>query len=228
MQISGPSPAIDLPEALRKFIEYRESRFDANSSAATFMTSAGFPPDIFGDLTKSSSKGSLWETSANESWERLACALEFAIDPEYTGTAEAYDYLARLRTQHLNVADLVTNGSIQIPLISIQGTLDTVLPLEHNGRSFRHEVVAQNKAQLHRLYEVQNGNHYDEWAEPPYNFHAIEPILPHARDAFELLTVWVESKREPPLGQCIPRKGKIVPDPARIGRPEHCSQLLTF
>jgi pimeloyl-ACP methyl ester carboxylesterase len=226
-QTSGPNPAIDLPFALRAFLAYRQSNFDVHAPAYDELIQRGLPPDIFSKTRKSSTVGSFWETSANESWQRLACTLIFSVDPEYPGKPEDYDYLART---HINgstlAAKLTTDGDIQRPLISLHGTMDSVLPVIQNGRSFRQQVVARNRGHLHRLYEIQNGNHYDEFALPPYGFTALEPIRPHAYQGFELLVSWVEASKQPPPGQCVPKGGRIIEISKKAGRHEHCEHML--
>ena len=58
---------------------------------------------------------------------------------------------------------------------------------------------------------------------PPNTFPQLEFIEPHAQEAFNLLVDAVESGRELPPSQCIPRGGAIAAAPAQPG---HCASLL--
>ena len=83
------------------------------------------------------------------------------LDPAYQGPPEEYDYAGRLQPFHLSqrVKRIATDGDIRKPLITLQGTMDALLPINRHARPFRDAVVAAGRASQHRLYEVQNGNH---------------------------------------------------------------------
>src|SRR5262249_12533069 len=145
----------------------------------------------------------------------------------YRGSYLDYDYAARRLELGLDpfVEAASTPPTLQRPLISIHGTLDSVVPLV-TARDFRNLVVANGYGDRHRLYEGQNGNHVDSWKQPPINLTALEFLQPHLHRSFELLVAWVERSEEAPAGQCIPRGQEIVLEPNESGRPEHCEQLF--
>ena len=150
------------------------------------------------------------------------------LDPLAASDTKDYDYLARRKPFHLSprVGQIATDGDIARPLITLQGTMDTLLPIVHHGRAFRAAVVTAGRASLHRYYEVQNGNHIERYRQTCCNFVQLEFIQPHAHRAFQLLLDWVERGVSPPASQCIPRGGAIVSDPAAAARPERCASLL--
>ena len=83
------------------------------------------------------------------------------------------------------MADFATTGLIQRPLITVQGTLDALLPIDHHGRAYARAVQAGFEAQpgfpnrptpAYRLYEVQNGNHIENYKS---FYPQLEYILPH-------------------------------------------------
>jgi hypothetical protein len=238
----GPNILIDLPLALRHWEAYLGSGFDRRGPAHQAMLEAGYPPDIFATPPTPANAfspvvGSFWETHANNYWDVTTCVFVRELDPLYPlnqldplagRDTRDYDYLNRRQPFHLSprIGQISTDGAIARPLITLHGTMDALLPLARHARPFRDAVVGAGRADLHRLYEVQNGNHIERHRQSCCNFTALEFIQPHAHRAFELLVDWVERGTPPPPGQCIPRGGTIVADPAAAGRPERCPALL--
>jgi hypothetical protein len=239
---AGLNILVNLPAALRNWDAYVTGGFSAASAAAQAIRAAGYPPDLratpptpanaFSPLV-----GSLWETHANNYWDVTTCVFVRLIDPLYpidqldplaARDAKDYDYAARRKPFHLSprVGQISTDGDIARPLISLQGTMDALLPIVHHGRTFRDAVVGTGLASLHRYYEVQNGSHIERYRQSCCNFLQLEFIQPHAHRAFQHLVDWVERGVAPPAGQCIPRGGTIVTDPVGAGRPERCASLL--
>src|SRR5947209_282939 len=238
----GPNILIDLPVALRNWDGYVTSGLSATSPASLAIRAAGYPPDIRATPptpanTFSPLVGSLWETHANNYWDVTTCVFVRLVDPLYpvnqldplaASDTKDYDYLARRKPFHLSprVGQVATDGDIARPLITVQGTMDTLLPIVHHARALRDAVVTAGRASLHRYYEVQNGNHIERYRQTCCNFVQLEFIQPHAHRAFQLLLDWVERGVSPPASQCIPRGGAIVSDPAAAARPERCASLL--
>jgi hypothetical protein len=238
---AGPNILIDLPAALRNWDAYVTTGLSAASPAAQAIRAAGYPPDIKASPPTPSNTfspllGSLWETHANNYWDVTTCVFLRLVDPLYpidqvnplaARDTKDYDYLARRKPLHLSprVGQISTDGDIARPLISLQGTMDALLPIVHHGRAFRDAVVGAGRAALHRYYEVQNGNHIERYRQSCCNFVQLEFIQPHAHRAFGLLVDWVERGVAPPASQCVPR-GATVDDPAAGGRPERCASLL--
>ncbi len=99
--------------------------------------------------------------------------------------------------------------------------MDATAPIL-GSRLHRADVIAQGRAAMHRLYEIQNGAHRDSWGEPPTNFAEVGYLLPSYVEAFDSLVKWVENGQAPPQGQCVPRGGHLVYNPPAA----HCPSLL--
>jgi hypothetical protein len=160
------------------------------------------------------------------------CQWQKRLDPTYdtygsgTGT---YNYVSRLSFSDVGqqIEDFATTGKIQRPLVTVAGTMDSLLPIDHHARAYARKVAeaAHAKkganAQPYRLYEVQNGNHIENYKQ--LNFSSLEFIQPHAQRAFDLLVQQVERNIPLPPSQCIARGGAIAEVPAQPG---HCAQLF--
>lgn len=229
----GPNILIDLPAALRPYHDYALSGFNPATPAHQAIVAAGYPPDIRANPptpanTFSPLVGSLYETHANNYWDVTTCVFAKELDPAYSGAPEDYDYAARRKPFHLSprLGRISTDGEIRRPLLTLHGTMDTLLPIQRHARPFRDAVLAAGKGDLHRLYEVQNGNHIERYRQSCCNFTQLEFLQPHAHDAFRRLVAWVEGGITPPRSQCIPRGGVLADNPALAGRPERCAALL--
>jgi len=238
----GPNILIDLPIALRNWEPYVASRFSRQSAAFQAMLDAGYPPDVFArpptpSNTFSPVVGSHWETHANNYWDVTTCVFVRELDPLYPMSqldplggrdTKDYDYEARRKPFHLSprIGQISTDGDISRPLVTLQGTMDALLPIKRHGRPFRDAVVGAGRAALHRYYEIQNGNHIERYRQSCCNFTQLEFIQPHAHRAFQLLVDWVERGVLPPPSQCVPRGGTIVTNPGAAGQPERCTALL--
>jgi pimeloyl-ACP methyl ester carboxylesterase len=229
----GPHILIDLPAALRPYRDYVFSGFSQFSIAHQAIVAAGYPPDIRANPptpanTFSPVVGSLYETHANNYWDVTACVFAKEIDPAYDGEPQDYNYAARRKPFHLSprIGKISTDGKIGKPLITLHGTMDALLPITRHARPFRDAVLGAGKAEIHRLYEVQNGNHIERYRQSCCNFTQLEFLQPHAHDSFRRLVDWVEKGIAAPASQCVPRGGAIIDSPASSGRPERCAALL--
>ena len=156
------------------------------------------------------------------------CQWQKRLDPTYdtygagTGT---YNYFARLSVSDVGeqLSDFGTTGRIQRPLVTLAGTMDGLLPIDHHARAYARKVRGRegdDSAPPYRLYEVQNGNHIETYKQ---TFPQLELIEPHAQRAFDLLVQHVENGASLPPDQCIPRGQEIADPPAQPG---HCQMLL--
>ena len=115
------------------------------------------------------------------------------------------------------LAAFATTGDIQRPLVTVAGTMDALLPIDHHARAYARKVAAVAESEdrgrgngsdkhppAYRLYEVQNGNHIETFQDM---FPQLELIEPHAQRAFDLLVGQVERGAALPPDQCIPRGG---------------------
>ena len=226
----GPNILIDLPAALRPYRDYFLSGFNTASAAHQAIVDAGYPPDIRSQpLTPTlfGPNGSFYETHANNYWDVTTCLYAKELDT-YDGLPENYDYVTRRKELKLsrNIGQISTGGDIKRPMLTIHGTMDALLPLTRHARPYRDAVVEAGKAGMHRLYEVQNGNHIDRFGQSAFNFRQLELLQPHAHDAFRRLVNWVEGGVVPPPSQCVPRGGTVAEFPFTDARPERCAALL--
>ncbi|MFF3815771.1 tannase/feruloyl esterase family alpha/beta hydrolase [Streptomyces bluensis] len=114
-----------------------------------------------------------------------------------------YDYARRPRSVRDAVARISLTGRIGKPMITLHGTLDTLLPIGVQSDVYARMVADQGRAGLHRYYRIEGGTHVDSL----YDTHPdkLRPILPCYRAAFTALTDWVEHREEPPAGRTVPR-----------------------
>jgi hypothetical protein len=222
---SAPNLLTDLPAAVLNYPDYAASGFNAGSTAAKNILAAGYPPDLV------VGSASLWGTYSAAFWEVTFCQWQKRLDPGYdtygagTGT---YNYVSRLSVSDVarELRAFATTGRIQRPLITVAGTLDGLLPIDHHARAYARKVAShrdegdRDDGPAYRLYEVQNGNHIETYQ---LTFPQLELIEPHAQQAFDLLVDHVEQGAELPADQCIPRGGVIAASPPQPG---HCASLL--
>jgi 3HB-oligomer hydrolase (3HBOH)/Tannase and feruloyl esterase len=225
----APNLLTDLPPAILNFPDYVAAGFDPNSTAAKNILAAGYGPDIV------IGAASLWLNYSNSFWEVTQCQWQKRLDPGYetyvSGTGP-YNYTQRRSFSDVgaNMADFATTGGIKKPLITVAGTMDSLLPIDHHARAYARKVGAardddghardDRKRPAYRLYEVQNGNHIETYQD---TFPQLELIMPHAQKAFDLLVQQVEQRVALPPSQCIPRGGAIVAAPAQAG---YCAALF--
>jgi hypothetical protein len=224
----APNLLTDLPPAVLNYPDYAASGFNPSSTAAKNIQLAGYPPDIVEAAT------TLWRLNFENYWELTACQWQKRLDPSYdtygSGLA-TYNYIARLSVSDVGAQlnAFATTGLIQKPLITVAGTMDSLLPIDHHARAYARAVAASLAAlpgaphrptPAYRLYEVQNGNHIEAYKN---FFSSLEYIRPHAQHAFDLLVSNVEQGSALPASQCIPRGGAIASSPTQPG---HCASLF--
>jgi pimeloyl-ACP methyl ester carboxylesterase len=214
-----------LPTAILNYPEYAKSGYDPASTAFKNMRAAGYPPDLTN--TTGTTTKSLWGLHSDSFWEVTQCQWQKRLDPSYdtygAGTA-TYSYVARLAVSGVgaDIAAFATTGRIRRPLVSVAGTMDSLLPIDVHARAYARKVEAAlgHGGPDYRLYEVQNGNHIEAYVA---TFPQLQYIEPHAQKAFELLVASVERASPLPPSQCIPMGGEIATAPAQPG---HCASLL--
>jgi len=236
----APNLLTDLPAAVLNWPDYSVT-FDANSTAAKNIMAAGYPPDIVLPAIPTPPSGvtfssrSFWGNYSNSYWEVTECQWQKRLDPAYNTYVSGmgtYNYTQRRSFSDVgaNMGDFATTGDVKQPLITVAGTMDGLLPIDHHARAYARKVEAaradanhgeaskDEKERPYRLYEVQNGNHIETYQD---GFPQLELIMPHAQKAFDLLVQQVEDKVALPPSQCIPRGGAIAGAPAQSG---HCAQ----
>jgi hypothetical protein len=224
----APNLLSDLPAGVLNFPDYVASGNNPASTAARNLLAAGYPPDIVLSPTQS-----LWTNYWTSFWEVTHCQWQKRLDPAYdtygAGVAN-YNYVARLSASDVGrqVRSFSTTGVILRPLITLAGTMDALLPIDHHARAYARAVDDAKRVgkkvglphPAYRLYEVQNGNHIEAYQD---TFTQLELIEPHAQHAFDLLVGYVEAKQPLPADQCVPRHGAITEPPTEPG---HCANLF--
>ena len=228
----APNVLTDLPAAIRSFPDYRASGFNPASTAAANILAAGYPPDIVAGTA------SFWANHWNQFWEVTQCQWQKRMDPAYdtygSGTG-AYNYVSRLSFSDVGgqMAAFANTGKLRQPLVTVAGTMDALLPIDHHARAYERKVASASKHPGHdddgrhgdrrspyRLYEIQNGNHLETYKD---TFAQLEFVQPHAQRAFDLLVDHVERHRRLPPSQCVGRGESIADAPAQPG---HCASLF--
>ena len=229
---AAPNVLTDLPPAILNFPDYRASGFNSASTAAANIRGAGYPPDIV------SGSASFWASHWASFWEVTLCQWQRRLDPSYdtygsgTGT---YNYVSRLSVSDVGeqLAAFANTGEVRRPLVTVAGTMDALLPIDHHARAYARKVASASKHSKHddddradrrspyRLYEIQNGNHLE--TNKNAAFPQLEFIQPHAQRAFDLVVEQVEQHRSLPPSQCVARGGSISDAPAQPG---HCASLF--
>lgn len=233
----APNLLTDLPAAVLNFPDYRNAGASgATSTAAKNIVAAGYPPDIASDIvTLPLTPTTLWTRNWAQFWEVTLCQWQKRLDPTYdtygsgTGT---YNYTARRSVSDVGsaMAAFANTGNVRRPLVTVAGTMDALLPIDHHARAYARKVKASRSNQgndqderhaAYRLYEVQNGNHIETYKQD--FFSQLEFIQPHAQNAFDLVVGHVERGAALPPDQCIPRGGEIKDTPAQPG---HCTAFF--
>lgn len=203
----GPNLFTFLPTALKYYPAYRAT---LNQDAHDRIIAAGFAP------------GSefLWEHHYAVYWDLTQRTYREEIDPSYDGTLEAgvpfclsgtlycdadYDYTIRPQAVKDAVSRISLTGRIGKPMITLHGTLDTLLPIRTNSDPYVELVRSSGRGHLHRYYVVEDGNHVDQLYDVFPD--RLRPIAPCYRAAFIALENWVENKgnTRPPASKTIAR-----------------------
>lgn len=208
----GPNLLTYLPTALKNYPLYAAT---GDQAAHDAIIGAGFVP------------GSefLWPFHETVYWDLTQRIYREELDPTYDGDLKAgtpfcasgtphcdadYDYTSRPRSVKDAVASVQLTGAIGKPMVTVQGTLDTLLPPATDGDVYDRLVDQAGAGALHRYYSVGDGTHTDGlYAAFP---DRLRPLLPCARTAFDDLTAWVERGVQPPADglRARPASGDLV------------------
>ncbi|WP_119726872.1 tannase/feruloyl esterase family alpha/beta hydrolase [Thermomonospora amylolytica] len=183
----GPNPLTTLPPALRAYPRYAAG--DTGAHAA--MLAAGYP----------AGSEPVWGYNHKNQWDLLQRLIREELDPTYDGDRLAgtpfcpegtgsgcdtdYDYASRPSSVHRAVARISLTGRLTRPLISIQGSLDALLPPTRYGDHYHRMVAASGRKSLHRLITVPGGTHTDGMI--PLAPGVLRPMLPSFAAAFAQL-----------------------------------------
>jgi hypothetical protein len=201
----GPNLFDYLPAAMRHYPAWAAT---ADPAAHDAIVAAGFPPG----------SEPLWAYHHAVYWDLTQRIYREELDPSFDGDLVAgtpfcasgtpacdadYDVAARPPSVRRAVARIGLTGRIARPLVTLHGTLDTLLPITRDSDVYAAMVAAQGRGGLHRYYRVEGGNHVDSLydAYPAL----LRPILPCFRSGFAALEGWVAGRRPPPPSATLPR-----------------------
>jgi dienelactone hydrolase len=178
----GPNLLTFLPHAVAQFPSYKAT---GDQAAHDAIIAAGFAP------------GSefLWPYHFDTYWGLTRDMYRQELDPTYDGPADAYDYAARPAAVKQAVARISNSGRIGRPMITLHGTLDSLLPIRDDSDVYQALVERAGRGPLHRYYAIEGGNHFDALYDRFPD--RVRPMLPCYRAAFEAMTAWVEGGRGP-------------------------------
>ncbi|GAA0997630.1 tannase/feruloyl esterase family alpha/beta hydrolase [Acrocarpospora macrocephala] len=195
---AGPNLLTFLPPALRAY----------PSGDTAGMIEAGFAAE----------SSFLWAFHYSYYWDLTQRVYREEFDPSYDGDAEAgtpfcasgtpgcdtdYDYASRPAAVRQAVARVALTGKIKRPLITIHGTLDTLLPIGADSDVYAKMIADSHRNRLFRYYRVEGGNHVDS-LYPAYP-DRIRPLLPCFRSAFTALESWIGTGVRPPASATLSR-----------------------
>ena len=200
----GPNLFTYLPVALRNSPKWRAT---GDQAAHDAMIRAGFAP------------GSevVWDDHYAEYWDLTQRTYREEFDPGYDGALSAgipfcqsgtpdcdadYDWSKAPPSAKAAMAKVSLTGHIGKPMLTLQGTLDALLPIATDSDVYERMVDAAGAEDLHRYYVVEDGNHVDG----RYDAHKgqLRPIWPCWTQAFIAMEQWVENGRQPPPSQFLP------------------------
>ncbi len=198
LRATGPNLMTYLPAALENYPAYATT---GDRAAHDAMIRAGFAP------------GSefLWAYHYAYYWDLTQRIYREEFDPDWDGGLDAgvpfcqsgtpscdadYDYASRPEAVKDAVRRVQLTGRIGAKLITVHGTLDTLLPPATSADAYTALVDRRGLDARHRYYRIQDGTHVDGlYTTYP---DKLRPLLPCARSAFTAMTRWVEKSKKPP------------------------------
>ncbi|WP_103340451.1 tannase/feruloyl esterase family alpha/beta hydrolase [Amycolatopsis sp. CA-126428] len=205
----GPNLLTFLPPALRAYPAYAAGSEPAHQS----ILDAGFAP------------GSefLWDYHYRVYWDLTQRIYREEVDPSFDGPLEAgtpfcasgtpscdadYAYASRPPSVARAVERISLTGRIGKPLLTLHGTLDTLLPITRDSDVYDRMITAAGRGALHRYYRIEGGNHVDGLADAFPD--RLRPLGPCFRTAFDALGGWLRGVH-PPSSATIARPGAATP-----------------
>ena len=211
LRADGPNLLTYLPTALKQY----PAAAAGDQAAHDAMIAAGFEPGT----------EYLWPLHFTYYWDLTQRIYREAFDPTYDGGLDAgvpfcasgtpacdadYDYARRPASVRSAVRLVENTGRIGKPLVSVQGTHDTLLPIRTSGDPYDALVDGAGRGGLHRFYRIEGGGHTDGFY--PLFPDRLRPLLPCARAGFTAMTQWVERGTTPPVDATYarPASGDLV------------------
>ncbi|MFF1642065.1 tannase/feruloyl esterase family alpha/beta hydrolase [Streptomyces sp. NPDC058246] len=210
----GPNLFTYLPAALRSYPGYAAGG-DGAESARQDLLDAGFP----------AGSEFLWPYHHHYYWDLTQRIYREEFDPAFDGATEAgtpycspgtpacdadYDYASRPGSVHDAVRRVSLTGRIGKPLITLQGTLDVLLPISKDSDVYAGMVRDAGRGDLFRYYRIEGGTHVDSLFEGFPD--KLRPMVPCHRAAFTALEDWIgRGHRPPPPSRTVPRPDGAEP-----------------
>lgn len=126
-------------------------------------------------------------------WDAVLNMFIGDLDPGYNGEATAYDFDSRPEAKKA-VESFQNTGDLKIPLVSIAGRQDWLIPCASHAEAYAALVKKAGKSALHTLEVVEDASHIDTNAEL---FPFIKPLMPRLHAAFEKLAATEPSSPRP-------------------------------
>ncbi|MFC4536221.1 tannase/feruloyl esterase family alpha/beta hydrolase [Sphaerisporangium dianthi] len=201
----GPNLLQFLPPALREYPGYAAT---GGAAAHDAIIAAGF----------AAGSEPLWDYHHKVYWDLTQRIYREELDPAFDGAAEAgtpfcapgspacdadYDYASRPKAVRDAVGRIALTGRIGRPLITLHGTLDTLLPIGRDSDVYDALIASRGRDRLHRYYRIEGGNHVDGLYDAQPGL--LRPILPCFREAFAALEAWTTRGEAPPADATVPR-----------------------
>src|SRR6266511_288381 len=153
---NGPNLLTFLPPALRAYPRYATGGAATRAAAHAEMIAAGYAPG----------SEPTWDFHYRVYWDLTQRIYREELDPDYDGALEAgtpfcapgsvpgcdtdYDYASRPASVHRAMDRVSLNGRIGKPLLALQGTLDSLLPIGLDSDVYAGMVRDQGRGDLLR------------------------------------------------------------------------------
>ncbi|WP_410789346.1 prolyl oligopeptidase family serine peptidase [Kribbella sp. C-35] len=155
--VNGPNLFTYLPQAIKGY--------EQHDPAA--IVAAGFDPR----------SDFLWDYHYTVYWKLTQRIYAAELDPTYTGSEADYDYAQRPEA-HRAIKRIALTGKIKKPLITIQGTYDSLLPITQDSDVYAEMARGTG---LHTYQRVEAGNHVDGLVDThPDQLVPLVPLLQRA------------------------------------------------
>jgi hypothetical protein len=138
----------------------------------------------------------LWDYHYRVYWDLTQRIYRQEFDPSYTGAEADYDYAARPDSVHRAVRRVSLTGRITRPLITLHGTLDSLLPISRDSDVYAAMIGSAGRDRLHRYYRIEAGNHVDGLVDVYPD--RLRPMAPCFLAAFDALAGWLRGHAPAP------------------------------
>lgn len=194
--VEGPNLLTSLPTALKYYPAYA----NGDPIAHQRILDAGF----------ASGSEFLWPFHYRVYWDLTQRTYRQEVDPGYSAPTVAgtpycasgtpgcdadYVYADRPESVERAVSRIALTGRIGKPLITLHGTLDSLLPISQDSDVYQRLISDNGRAALHRYYRIGDGNHVDGLVDSFPD--RLRPMAPCFRTAFSALTGWLDGELPP-------------------------------